>query len=166
MTTQLVLGEAPPPVDPKTLPLAERRPRDFDHGWMEWFARRESDIGLDESLGCYALETMLDGHRLTNTIKVSFAGIGKPVSRGPNKGQRRWDMSRKRAIFVDRLDVLAAQEEWGAETGICPHCDAGVDRYGWSQAEGEKTRPCRKCNGTGRAQRAPTGDTGGGRDEG
>ncbi len=75
------------------------------------------------------------------------------IERGKRKGQDDWkkrDKAMDRTFVVARKDLDAFQAEWQARTGSCFKCyGTGQEWGGWSAANGNRYRPCTKCNATG-----------------
>lgn len=78
-------------------------------------------------------------------------GVPRILTRGPNKGKRKWAGKLTRVV-VTGAEVDAAMTKYEAETGICAECEGtGRITAGWSATEGTKYRTCGKCGGTGKA---------------
>ena len=59
-------------------------------------------------------------------------------------------------ITVRDFEVQQAKAEYEYETGKCAECEGeGAVLHSVSVTEGRKTKPCPKCNATGRAQLSP-----------
>lgn len=79
-------------------------------------------------------------------------GVPRILTRGPSKGQRRWEGKLTRVV-VSGAEVDAAMAKYERETGTCAECEgSGKTVAGWSAAEGARYRPCAKCNATGKAK--------------
>ncbi|MFM0226161.1 hypothetical protein [Paraburkholderia dipogonis] len=82
---------------------------------------------------------------------IMTGGIPRVLTRGPNKGQRKWDGMHSQ-VAVTQAEVDAAMAKYEAETGICAECEGSCKVVaGWSATEGAKYRECLKCHGTGKA---------------
>lgn len=78
-------------------------------------------------------------------------GVPRLLTRGPNKGQRKW-YGKLTRVVVTGAEVEAAMAMYEFETGNCGDCEgSGKTASGWSATEGTKYRMCAKCNGTGNA---------------
>jgi len=80
---------------------------------------------------------------------------GGVFTRGPRKGQYNFaHKTQERIIVVTHDEVQAAAVAYETETGNCWDCKGtGQEFAGWSVKEGTKTRPCRRCNGTGKIEK-------------
>jgi len=57
-----------------------------------------------------------------------------------------------RTIFMDSAKIEETKSIYEAKSGNCSECCGTCTEWaGWSQAEGTKYRPCRKCGATGLA---------------
>lgn len=93
-----------------------------------------------EAIGDIARDALISG------------GIPRILTRGPNKGQRRWDGKLTRVV-VSGAEVDAAMAKYERETGNCAECEGSCKTIaGWSAAEGTRYRECAKCEATGKAK--------------
>lgn len=79
-------------------------------------------------------------------------GVPEIVTRGPNKGRRRWSAAKKERVIVTEAECVAARAEYVATTGNCAECRGdGRVVWRWSKADGLSYRECKECSGTGKA---------------
>lgn len=73
------------------------------------------------------------------------------VSRGPRKGQPKWERPGDRVVVTD-AEERAERARYEAETGICSDCQGEKETWaGWSAEHGNRYRACRRCGATGQA---------------
>lgn len=83
-------------------------------------------------------------------------GVPEIVTRGPNKGRRRWSAAKKERVIVTRAECDAARAEYTAKTGNCAECrGSGRTLWKWSKDDGVTYRDCRECSGSGLAEVKP-----------
>lgn len=83
---------------------------------------------------------------------ILTGGVPRVLTRGPNKGQRKWDAPHSQ-VAVTQAEVDAAMAKYESETGNCAECEGACKTVaGWSAAEGTRYRPCAKCDATGKAK--------------
>lgn len=85
---------------------------------------------------------------------VRFTVADAPlVTRGPRKGKPNWrKRTDERVRLLGRTELAERVEAWSVRTGNCSTCGgSAVNFVSWSAANGTVTRPCTKCDGTGRA---------------
>jgi hypothetical protein len=82
---------------------------------------------------------------------IITGGVPRVLTRGPNKGERRWDGEISRVV-VTQSEIDAAMAAYENTTHQCAECE-GTARVvvGWSAADGTKYRECKRCDGTGAA---------------
>ena len=122
------------------------------HTWAmcELAARRRGGLGEDWTI--FSAEVLPHGWN-PQAAKVYRVGIGiaRPITRGPRKGQPTWDGPR-REDWIPESDLEAEARTYERETGNCCSClGDGKELVRWSVDEGSEYRPCRDCNGTGKA---------------
>ena len=65
---------------------------------------------------------------------------------------RTWTGSEKKACITD-AELKAEVARYESETGLCAKCQGSAQEWWcWSVEDGNRYRPCRKCNATGKAQ--------------
>lgn len=73
---------------------------------------------------------------------------------GPRKGHKNWskrDKATEMRLTMTLDEMKAFRDRWSIETGNCNRClGTGTVWMGWSASEGEKTRECPDCKGTGK----------------
>ena len=83
-----------------------------------------------------------------------FAEGAVPVGiykRGPRKGRKKWP-KQLQTVWIEWSVMQQIANRWETETGLCHKCEgSALETYGWSSRDGEKTRPCKRCSGTGKA---------------
>jgi len=80
---------------------------------------------------------------------IMTGGVPRVLTRGPNKGERRWDGPRTQ-VAVTQVEIDAAMARYEAETGNCAECEGTKQTVaGWSASEGTRYRECVRCHGTG-----------------
>ena len=87
---------------------------------------------------------------------IVYGAVPKRVFvRGKNKGRPDFRTKTQESIVVvTHADLQAAAVAYETETGNCWDCKGpGQEFAGWSVKEGTKTRPCRRCNGTGKIEK-------------
>jgi DnaJ-class molecular chaperone len=126
---------------------------DCPSGWMEYTARQKAgDIPPYPDWECLILETLMDGTKPSDIVRVTFHEKGTPYQRGPRKGKRRV-LKAKRDVYVTRNEVREAEAAWEKETGGCARCRGKKEvLHSWSRQDGIKRKVCPKCNGTGMYQ--------------
>lgn len=79
-------------------------------------------------------------------------GIPRLITRGPRKGMKTWDTKTAQTTVVSGKEIIDAARRYEEATGKCAACmgEAETPRS-WSVDRGVTMRPCRICNGTGRA---------------
>lgn len=77
-------------------------------------------------------------------------GIPRKLKSGPRKGQDTWrDTEIKKACVTEKEDVIE-RLLYESETGNCSKCQGTKQMYaGWSAEEGNRYKPCNRCNATG-----------------
>ena len=82
---------------------------------------------------------------------IMTGGVPRVLTRGPNKGERRWDGPVSRVV-VTQAEIDTAMAAYEQTTHQCAECE-GTARVvvGWSAVDGTKYRECPKCCGTGKA---------------
>jgi len=103
-----------------------------------------------------------DGKRNGTATLIEGAVCSVRYTRGPRKGAANWAKRDRSTDFI--CTITDAQHEawlaqWERDEGRCHECAGSGDTFAsWSKAEGRKTKPCRRCNGTGQP---PSRDGGG-----
>ena len=83
-------------------------------------------------------------------------GVPTIVSRGKNKGQRRWDRKTATRVVVTGDEIRAECERYEREEQKCERCyGLGQVLASWSATGGWTSRSCGKCAGTGRPAAQP-----------
>ncbi|WP_411975956.1 hypothetical protein [Sulfitobacter faviae] len=126
---------------------AERKHYNFDLMLIQ------SQGSVPDGWGIYSWE-VVNLHTPHEAIHLT-GGVGRPIKKGKRKGRTTWrdmDPSTKMVFTFTRQQMAAFRKAWEAETGECSNCHGnGTECYGWSATEGERFRPCKACNATGKA---------------
>lgn len=78
-----------------------------------------------------------------------WGGVPRPKTRGKNKGSPTWDAPLDECVVLD-AEIMAAELEYEDDTNRCCACSGdGQEWSGWSAADGNRYRPCRRCGATG-----------------
>ena len=73
------------------------------------------------------------------------------ISRGPNKGRKKWAKGNGDKVLITREEIDQAQSEYETQTGNCSYCGGeGKHVTGWNKDTGNKYITCPSCNGTGK----------------
>lgn len=75
-------------------------------------------------------------------------GVPTLVTRGPTKGEKRWNTKEAQTVMVSNDDADREYVRYEAETGNCGGC------FGDGKSVFNELKPCKKCNGTGKAKAA------------
>ena len=77
----------------------------------------------------------------------------EPVKTGPRAGKPNWrsgKTAKVKRIYAE-ADFRLWEAEWSKRTGLCLACTGDGEVFvSWHHIEGTKTKPCRRCGGTGR----------------
>ncbi len=89
----------------------------------------------------------------TEYIEFRGAICTEMFKRGPRKGKQNWAKRTQEMVLpMTFAELDAARAKWSQETGLCHHCAGnGTAWHGWSAIEGDKYKPCKHCNETGKA---------------
>jgi hypothetical protein len=80
-------------------------------------------------------------------------GIPSLVTRGPNKGKKRWK-GKGTQVVVTYGEIQAEKQRYASETGNCPECYGKGEIFAsWHVDTGTKYEPCPHCDATGKAER-------------
>ena len=84
-------------------------------------------------------------------LKVDGAVFGDKPDGGPDWKSR--DKTTECTFVISLKAQSAWVEEWEQRTNQCQRCvnTPGVWEYGWSAKSGKMTKPCPRCNATGKA---------------
>jgi len=83
---------------------------------------------------------------------IMTGGVPRVLTRGPNKGQRKWDGPHSQ-VAVTQVEIDAAMANYERETGNCAECEGSCKTVaGWSATDGTRFRECTKCDATGKAK--------------
>ena len=84
-------------------------------------------------------------------IKVWGAVAPRQKKKPTLRNWRAKDPATKSVHFVSKADLDAWYEKKHETQGTCPSCEgSGKTWVGWSRETGNRTKPCRRCNETGR----------------
>ena len=90
-----------------------------------------------------------------DTIEIQGGVCVEKFSRGPRKGRPNWarrDKAKDRTLYVRMDEFNAFLVEWERDTGKCHKCKGSTQEWvGWSKAEGDRMKPCTRCEATGKA---------------
>ena len=115
-------------------------------GMCELTARDKAGLGVEWET--YMVEVM-PPYRAPYVYHVGL-GIPRLLTRGPNKGRKRWDGPREE-LWLSGAEVEARAEQYERETGNCRECMGdGKTLARWSATEGTTYRECSRCKGTGK----------------
>lgn len=107
-------------------------------------------LGMPIEWECYKWEKI----GTTDDVLVT-GGLPRLITRGPRKGRKTWDGAGAKVV-VTQGEIEAAKLAYEAETNRCHRCGGdGQEWCGWSAAEGNRYKPCTRCNATGVAPSAP-----------
>ena len=120
----------------------------FSWAILELAARDK--LGLGDEYELYAAEVL--PHNAPRDAPCVFhvnLGVPRLLTRGPNKGQKRWDGDRQEQ-WLGEAEVEAQARRYEAETGKCCACTGtGKQVARWSVTDGTTYRDCGRCHGTG-----------------
>jgi hypothetical protein len=126
-------------------------------GWYESAARRQCevrgiDLGERKCSGLRAVSSDPDRKKFApaGVTEVHFTLTDGLIKRGAWKGTTKWVKGTTMLVYVTDVEHREAITTFERETGECHNCEAGQEFARWSEENGNETRPCRKCNGTGR----------------
>lgn len=89
--------------------------------------------------------------RIDPDATVYRGGPYRLLTRGKNKGHKRWDNVTHTCVVTD-AEEQTERLSHEAETGNCSTCaGTGQEWYGWHHIDGEKYRQCGRCAGSGKA---------------
>lgn len=72
-------------------------------------------------------------------------------TRGPRKGQPKFAPPYQKCVVTD-AEIRDERARFELETGSCAECGGTAETWaGWNVNTGDKWRPCRRCNATGKA---------------
>jgi hypothetical protein len=112
--------------------------------FLEVAARRK--LGLSDAWKSYRWEVVSGGVIVDGEITTAT------YSRGPRKGKPKFTGKGTRVVVTD-AEVKAEEALYVQTTGNCLECQGtGQEFESWTAGVGIKTRPCRKCEATGKAR--------------
>lgn len=77
-------------------------------------------------------------------------GVPRIISRGPNKGKKRWDKNNLDRVIVSEAEIELEKEQYESETGKCWRCiGKTVIIASSSITTGQTYRECPRCRATG-----------------
>lgn len=123
-------------------------------GWYEAAARFKNGPALVD-FRCTSLETLMADKKTyspSGVTKVGFMKADGVYARGAKKGRPRYLKDTERFEYVTKEELDRVMAAYESETGKCAHCDEGQVLESYSKTEGRKTKPCPKCDGTGKAK--------------
>lgn len=89
--------------------------------------------------------------RIDPDATIFRGGPCRLLTRGKNKGRKRWDKVTHTCVVTD-AEETSERLRYESETGNCSTCGGtGQDWCGWSRDEGDKYRSCVRCSGSGKA---------------
>ena len=122
-------------------------------GLLETHAREKLSITVPPEWKAYKWEAFPDCAREPMLYQELTGGVAPTTTRGKRKGKPNWrkmDKTTKRTVVITVEEHKAWLIEWEKKTGLCSRCEGtGKLLESWSREEGDKYRPCPKCNGTG-----------------
>lgn len=98
----------------------------------------------DESIKTVSIEAITGGL----LVYVCNTSLYKS---GPRKGKIKYDTKTKRPVLLTTSDLKEVRDAYEAETKNCASCKGtGQSWCGWSEAEGNRYKPCKDCDGSGK----------------
>lgn len=145
---------AVPAVEAKPAPAEQPKRPDF----FSLMAAKK--FGTPEGWRWYQLEALGELGEKNRARQFSqmtgYVHNGARYKSGKNAGKLRANSpgdGTKRTIVFTMAEHDAFLREWELETGQCHSCAGtpGFEPWGWSVKEGERTKKCARCFGTGKA---------------
>ncbi len=131
-------------MDADLFPAKPHEPRRPEF-WVEVAKRKVGDPKWE----WFSSERIGDGDFLME------GGEPRTISKGPRKGHRTWKHlapHEKKKVVVTQAEIQQAEADYERDTGKCNVCGgSGQEWRGWSRDNGDRFRPCLRCDATGAA---------------
>lgn len=91
--------------------------------------------------------------KIDGSFLVTGAVCTATYASGPKKGQENWtrrDRATERRLVITVDEMEHAKGRWETEHNLCAGCGGSArETTGWSETNGVRTGPCRRCRGKG-----------------
>ncbi|EHL99335.1 hypothetical protein HMPREF9946_03097 [Acetobacteraceae bacterium AT-5844] len=95
-------------------------------------------------------------------IALTGAVVTEVFKSGPRKGEKNWkkrDRSTQMTVSIPKAAHQKWLLEWEQKTGLCHECNGKGEVFkSWDRETGTQMKPCRRCDGTGKAPTTTPGE--------
>lgn len=110
--------------------------------WLDRTARQK--LGKAQEWKAFFFEVMNDAGDV-----LIMGGVPTKTRKGDDK----WDRKTADKCVVTKPECAATMAAFERETGKCAECEgSGQTLAGWHHIEGDRFRPCSRCEATGQAK--------------
>jgi hypothetical protein len=131
---------------------AEAKPTEEDNpSFLDMTVRKKIGLPVEWEIFAWSLIGNCKEDWDRGDMLVSI-GVPRRLKSGPRKGKKTWRGCETRKCVVSRVEVNQTAEAWERETGKCMDCYGTGNKWsGWSRENGDRFKPCKRCEATGSA---------------